>query len=401
MLEGLDQTDWSKLTHAYGEASDVPALLWQLASPDADQRESARHALHGNIWHQGTVYEATVHAVPFLIELVAMPTLEDKAELLILLSLCANGNSYCNVHQHHSLLKNESETEEWKTQLARELDWVRCTREAVLTGHTHYESLLKHSEANVREAAGFLLASLDRPAPETAALLWEQFDQEPDERCRASLLIGFGYVASPTPANQSMLLAALLKRRSSPEQLAAALALARMFPAELTREAAEEILHALHGSSTVTVMDNSPWGVHGMELIIEGVLLGLEGSAATYVIGELEKALADGGHPFALNAARVLLSLAFREPLPKAATFDALSAFQQRTIRLIAINKHAWVKSVAGEPARAPQDAVVFRLRSTDFTLERLCCEAALAAGTFTKQPTTLRGRLQWWISKP
>jgi hypothetical protein len=242
---------------------------------------------------------------------------------------------------------------------------------------------------------------LDRPAPETAALLWEQFEREPDDRCRASLLIGFGYVASPTPANQSLLLATLLKRRSRPEQLAAALALARIFPAELTREAAEEILHALHDSSTATLMDNSPWGVHGMELIIEGVLLGLEGSGAAYVIGELEKALADGGHPFALNAARVLLALAFRDPLHKDATLEALSVFQQRIIQLMAINKHAWVKSVAGDPARAPQDAVVFRLRSTDFAMERLCGEAALAAGTFTKQPTTLRGRLQWWISKP
>jgi hypothetical protein len=158
VLEGIDNIEWGKLTHAYGEASDIPNLLRQLASPDADQRESARHALHGNIWHQGTVYEATVHTVPFLVELLAEPTLEDKAELLVFLSLCANGNSYCDVHQHHTLLKNESETEGWKTQLARELGWVRRTREAVLTGHTHYEKLLKHSEANVREAAGFLLA---------------------------------------------------------------------------------------------------------------------------------------------------------------------------------------------------------------------------------------------------
>lgn len=400
MLEGIDDVDWSKLTHAYGEASDVPALLRQLASTDAGQRESARHALHGNIWHQGTVYEATVQAVPFLVELLAAPTLEDKAELLIFLSLCANGNSYCDVHQQLPLLKDKAETEEWKTQLKRELDWVNRTRAAVIAGQEIYERLLTHSEANIREAAGFLLASLDRPAPETAAALWEQFEREADERCRASLLMGFGYLASPTPANQSLLLAVLLKRRSRPEQLAAALALARLFPAELAREAAQEILQALHDTSTVAVLDASPWGVHGMELIIESLVLRLEGPGAAYVTGELERALADGGHPAALNAARVMLSLAFREPLPKAATVATLNEFQQRVIRLLAVNKHAWVKSVAGAPAREPQEAVVFRLRATDFELERLCGEAALAAGTFSRKPKSTWGGFLWRISK-
>jgi hypothetical protein len=395
MLEGLNKIEWSKLTHAYVEASDVPNLLRQLASGAVEERESARHVLHGNIWHQGTDYEATACAIPFLIELLAAPTVTGKAELLIFLSLCANGNSYCEVHA--PLYKDEVTTEEWRTQLAKELDWVKRTRSAVVAGRALYESLLSHVEANVREAAGFLLATLDQPSAETAVALWEQLTHESDERCRASLLIGFGCVANPTPENQGVLLTWFLKTQSKLERLAAALALAQVFPRELAREPAHEILNAIYDPEVVELMNASPWGVHGMELIIEGALLRLEGQAAAYVTNELEKALADGIHPVALNVTRALLSLAFREMLPKEATLEALTGFQQRVIRLMAINKHAWVKSVAGAPAREPQDAVVFRFRATDFGLERLCRDAAFAAGTFRQKPKTFFGTLQWW----
>jgi hypothetical protein len=63
-LERLDDVPWGSLTHAYGAADDVPGLLRELASGDAEAREAALHELHGNVWHQGTVYEATAHVVP-------------------------------------------------------------------------------------------------------------------------------------------------------------------------------------------------------------------------------------------------------------------------------------------------------------------------------------------------
>jgi hypothetical protein len=59
MLEDLDSVDWKNLGHAYGEASDVPDLIRALASPAKKSREDAWHHLYSNVWHQGTVYEAT------------------------------------------------------------------------------------------------------------------------------------------------------------------------------------------------------------------------------------------------------------------------------------------------------------------------------------------------------
>src|SRR5690349_20497174 len=82
MLEDLDRVDWSKLRHAYGEASAVPALIRALASPVSEYWEQALDDLRGCILHQGTVYEATLFAVPFLIELLEYDTVQCKEELL-------------------------------------------------------------------------------------------------------------------------------------------------------------------------------------------------------------------------------------------------------------------------------------------------------------------------------
>ena len=63
MLAGLDEIDWSALTHAYGGAGDVPEQLRALADPDPARREWAVEKLFSNIFHQGTRYPASAPAV--------------------------------------------------------------------------------------------------------------------------------------------------------------------------------------------------------------------------------------------------------------------------------------------------------------------------------------------------
>lgn len=93
VLAGLDEVPWRLLQHAYGPATDVPGQLRALLSPDAHVRERAMHHLYGNVWHQGTVYEATAYAVPFLIKLLAYPGTPDRAEVLHLLAVVAEGDT--------------------------------------------------------------------------------------------------------------------------------------------------------------------------------------------------------------------------------------------------------------------------------------------------------------------
>ncbi len=66
MLDNLETIAWSELKHAYGKAGDVPGMIRSLGSPDEHVRRDALGALFETICHQGTVYEASPFAVPFL-----------------------------------------------------------------------------------------------------------------------------------------------------------------------------------------------------------------------------------------------------------------------------------------------------------------------------------------------
>lgn len=69
-LAGLDSHPWSTVDHAYGPAEDLPGLLRAFAEGGEDAEE-ALHELYGSIVHQGTVYAASVYAVPFLARIAA------------------------------------------------------------------------------------------------------------------------------------------------------------------------------------------------------------------------------------------------------------------------------------------------------------------------------------------
>ncbi len=144
MFEDLDIVRWSSLHHAYGEASDVPAMLRALLSSDENERERGFSALFSTIYHQGTVYEASAYAVPFLQELLQSPLTPDPAGVAQLLCEMAEGASYSVA----LALVGEEELEQaeeegaWHSVLAEvdlrpeaegaeELRWVVATREAV------------------------------------------------------------------------------------------------------------------------------------------------------------------------------------------------------------------------------------------------------------------------------
>lgn len=98
MLDGLEDIPWAKLRHAFGSASDVPSLLRSLESPDAQTRDNALTELCNNIWHQGTVYEATPHALPFLIRLLRREGRPDRASIACLVASIITGRGYYEVH---------------------------------------------------------------------------------------------------------------------------------------------------------------------------------------------------------------------------------------------------------------------------------------------------------------
>ncbi|WP_153449695.1 hypothetical protein [Streptomyces smaragdinus] len=92
-LDGLDQRPWPGLEHAYGTAEDVPDLLRALTGEDEEEAEEALEELWSSIVHQGTVYPATVEAVPFLARLAAAGCC--TTSLLGMLAVAAEGSDDC------------------------------------------------------------------------------------------------------------------------------------------------------------------------------------------------------------------------------------------------------------------------------------------------------------------
>jgi len=70
----VDEVTWDLLGHAYGKAEDTPGLLKALESPDVDVAEQALAALYASICHQGSVYTASVAAVPILFDIAGRLT---------------------------------------------------------------------------------------------------------------------------------------------------------------------------------------------------------------------------------------------------------------------------------------------------------------------------------------
>ncbi len=168
----LDEIAWAELFHAYGSALDTPQLLRQAASEDPQQAGQAVADLVGSIFHQGTVYPATVAAVPFLAGL-AQHARHGRAEIVWTLGMLADPR---HAYGHEAV----------------------AVKAAVAGQVTVCTALLEDGEAPIREAAAYA-AAMAATAPEP---LWRLWAVETDPQVQASLALALGLVDAgrATPA---------------------------------------------------------------------------------------------------------------------------------------------------------------------------------------------------------
>jgi hypothetical protein len=221
LLERLDSVPWKDLHHAYGPATDVPDLMRAIASGDEVARNKAWHALHGNVWHQGTVWQATPHAVPFLVELLLGDVSERERVVTYLGRLAAGTPADGEADAPVGSDADEAERELWE----RHGRAGRDTRAAVLRGLGVYRRELESDSAPVRVAACFLLGQL-RAVATTVAPWIEPRLEDPDQGVAASAVFALGALVAEVTALRDP-----LERRARDARplvrLAAAMALAR------------------------------------------------------------------------------------------------------------------------------------------------------------------------------
>ena len=69
----LEETDWARLSHAYGPAPESPGMLEALLSDDPEARADAVAFLDGAVLHQGSIYSVTAPAATYVAGILSDP----------------------------------------------------------------------------------------------------------------------------------------------------------------------------------------------------------------------------------------------------------------------------------------------------------------------------------------
>ena len=199
-LSDLDDVNWSSLQHAYGSAADVPALIRSLVSSSPEVRKQAIYDAFGNIWHQGTVYEATVEAVPFLVRIAVTAGVPDRGRVIELLAAIAAGTGYVSVHRTMMTGVDEWDAAELDAHEAKERLCIEAVGERLAQAAPDLVMLLDDPDTDVRPAVCWLLGRIPARADLITTALLGRYDHESDDLCRAAELLALGALAHGEPA---------------------------------------------------------------------------------------------------------------------------------------------------------------------------------------------------------
>ncbi|MEV4949558.1 PBS lyase [Streptomyces sp. NPDC053755] len=239
MLTGIEEVDWASLGHAYGPADDVPELLRGLASDDSTEREVALDGMYGTVHHQGDVYDSTLACIPFLLELVADPAVQDRGGIVELLTSIGGID-----------LGTDDDLDELDEHDPGDGDFIPAANyamaaAAVAAGADVFLSLAGDPDPEVRLAAPCALASMHPDPARVLTLLRERLTVECDTEVRLALVEAVGRIArrhESLRAETVDWLGWLTRAAQAPGLRLAALAqLARCAPAEVPDDVAEQV----------------------------------------------------------------------------------------------------------------------------------------------------------------
>ncbi|MEU6985074.1 PBS lyase [Streptomyces sp. NPDC046324] len=240
MLTGIEEVDWASLGHAYGPADDVPGMLRGLASPDPGERELALDGMYGAVHHQGDVYDSTLACIPFLLELVADPEVQDRGGIVELLTSIGGID-----------LSGEEELDELDPD---DEDFIPAANyamaaAAVAAGADVFLGLVGDPDPEVRLAAPCALASLHPDPARVLTLLRERLTVERDTEVRLALVEAVGRIARRHESLRDETvdwLGWLTRAAQAPGLRLAALAqLARCAPGEVPDDVVERVTRLL------------------------------------------------------------------------------------------------------------------------------------------------------------
>jgi hypothetical protein len=152
-LKGLGHVPWPEIQDTTGSAAAIPALLTTVARGDAGTAGSALAQLRRRICRYGFVVdEATAATVPFLWELVRLPQVTCRAEILRLLKSIADARQWeATATAYPKLLRHPG----------NHVAWERAARRAVRAQRGVLRDLLAERDTEIVRATTELAAALN------------------------------------------------------------------------------------------------------------------------------------------------------------------------------------------------------------------------------------------------
>ena len=207
MLEGLDDIDWSKLSHAYGSATNVPALLRKMVEEDANPSTSDGYGGYGEdafgtllsaVHHQCTIYEATPYVVPFFLQFLRSNNFHNKGPILGELNSLVGHGSKDGSAQYRELVDRYGVnlTDDDRTVIFAEQDeWDAVSEQidrAIKQGLPLYIQFLQDSDKRLRSNAASVLSYFKQHRAQTASLLWSAIVSENNRHTQYGIIRNFG-----------------------------------------------------------------------------------------------------------------------------------------------------------------------------------------------------------------
>ena len=252
--ETIDDIDWGSVHDAFGPATKVPGTLRALASNDPDARSTALRSLFGSIFHQGTRYRSSRHAVPFLIDLATDVSRDDRVQIIGLVGSLAigfPGDWLVGGVDASRFLSGDAEFEAGRNEFhIDELDVYR----AVCDESEHLVDLCRDEDPAVRRAATFWLGFLPCCGEPGMAELATLAENDVDNEVRANAIVSIALVAQSLGTAPNLELASLMSSSEEIVRFAAAIARIR-HPGDAMQSAVSQLVDAIVDPPVSTL----PW----------------------------------------------------------------------------------------------------------------------------------------------
>jgi hypothetical protein len=226
LRSAIDAVDWSQLKHAYGSADDIPSLILEVLSEDAEAAHAAISQVYHSVYHQDLLEPMAPSVVPLLLELLNTDRARVRPYILRVLATFAAEFAHTAGFPEWTLRRTPerlAQGEPAESVAVAQRMWT-----AVRKGLPLYLRLLTDSEAALRAQAGRAVAVVaGEDVAACMSALKQAWASESDFVVRASQLITLGVCAHDTGHAETLAMCRELLQGGEPlQQSAAAIACA-------------------------------------------------------------------------------------------------------------------------------------------------------------------------------